>query len=202
MIKLELEEESLDQLEPENGNDKDFDISRNNNNHHKEKSRKVEKLKELKCIFCDKTFLGNFNLKIHYKTHGKGPFTCSSCGEKVETLKLIKEHLKKSHIERKCVVCDEIFPSLRQLTKHRLSHGEGPFKCKLCGKEKQLMRGFLKHMKNHAVNDEVQCLVCNKKMARNKLKDHMGYHTGLNFNYDTKKRFTIIADFFLIFLIY
>ena len=179
-IKLELEEESLDQLEPDNDNDDDFEISRINNNHHKIKLE-PEKLKELKCILCDQTFSGNYNLKIHFKTHGKGPFTCSSCGVKVDTIKEMKEHLKTSHIERKCAVCDEIFPNLRQLTSHLLTHGEGPFKCKLCGKEKQFMRGFLKHMKNHADNDEVQCLVCNKKMARNKLKDHMGYHTGLAF---------------------
>ena len=169
-------------------------LNRHYHNHASVQARNVNKIQYIKCMFCEEILLGNYNLKIHYKTHGDGPYTCTGCDVKVETLKEMREHMKKSHSHHRCVVCEENFTSFKLMIAHRKTHGSGPFKCKLCEKVKKNISILVKHMKRHAENDIVQCKVCSKKISSNKLKDHMGYHTGMLF-YNFKFLILLMHEF-------
>ena len=152
------------------------------NTHPLTKNRMGYKTKKNKCILCDEIFPDNQTLNDHYDTHGKGPYDCKTCGVSVSDLKNMKDHVTR-HKESSCAVCDKKFPTRKRMIIHRNTHGDGPFECRQCGKSRKNMKEFLHHLRDHTLNDEVACEVCNKKMARKKLKDHMGYHTGINLFY-------------------
>ena len=140
------------------------------------------KTRENICLVCGATFPNNHTLKIHYETHGEGPYSCAHCGEIVNNLKHLRDHIKR-HKENKCVICDETFPKLRTMIEHRKFHGDGPFTCKICEKERKNINDLYKHLRNHREKDLVKCKLCPKKMKKTKLKAHMGYHTGRLMNF-------------------
>ena len=150
--------------------------------HPYQRNKKLQKSSESICLLCGETFSNSHTLKLHYKTHGEGPYTCAHCGEIVNDLKHSIYHIKR-HKENNCVICDKTFPTLRTMIEHRVLHGDGPYSCKICGKERLYLKDLYKHIRNHREKDLVQCKLCPKNMKKTKLKAHMGYHTGRLFNF-------------------
>ena len=79
---------------------------------------------------------------------------CKDCGNEIRTLKTFRKHFLKHRkpkpnkskkvgsrkIRKKrihsCVICDQVFANQSELSQHIQVHGDGPFLCKYCGKEK------------------------------------------------------------------
>ena len=155
-------------------------LGKHYNRHEEVVKRKQNQSNLIKCSLCDLVCKGTHKLKLHYKTHGSGPFKCDTCGDLIEDLKSMREHVK-SHNESTCFLCNEKFPTLNKMIAHRKIHGQGPFTCKVCGKVRKGMKSIRQHMNNH--DNEVHCEICAKKMTVDKLRHHMGYHTGKQFLY-------------------
>lgn len=141
---------------------------------------------EYKCVFCSKSFLGMKKLITHYKSYGDGPYECKECGIEIENFNNYKEHYKKhtatggeNFQQQKCVVCQQMFLGINKLKLHHKTHGEGPFKCNICGKEKETIKLLRLHVTDHAAYDTVQCEFCEKQMTKKKLRHHLSYHTGM-----------------------
>ena len=105
--------------------------------------------------------------KKHYSNHRKSK---SSKSKKVVNRK------KRIHT---CVICDGIFNEHAELNEHLQIHGDGPFHCRICGKEKSSIKTLKDHIAHHPdKGEQVQCHICSKQMLKKVLEDHMGYHTG------------------------
>ena len=123
-------------------------------------------------------------LQNHYNIeHEEGPYTCPKCGVEKDTIPKFTIHLqshKKNNVRSyKCIICDINFQCNSDLTYHIQIHGEGPFNCRVCGKEKSDYKKLKVHMAEHPSGESAQCKICSKYMLKRVLKDHMGYHTGM-----------------------
>ena len=143
--------------------------------------------REIKCRLCDEVFLGSHNLKLHYATHGPGPYECPRCGKQDQNLLKIIKHTRShtdAEMEVTCYICDQVFIGKSNYHHHRRKfHSTGPYVCKLCGKERPSVSALQTHIKEHPLFELVECEVCSKKMIKKVLDDHMGYHTGRLFQY-------------------
>ena len=104
----------------------------------------------------------------------------------MRTLSIYTKHFANVHQSKtkdnKCVICDESFNAKVDLDEHMQIHGEGPYNCKICSEEIIDLESLKVHNVQHS--EIIKCAICSKKMVEKMLKDHMGYHTGMEIYID------------------
>ena len=108
---------------------------------------------ELKCSYCDKTFLNRRKLNYHEQIHIQQP--CPICGKMVKKPKVLY-HMRQNHTSNedkpfKCDVCGKGFISKFHRDEHVNIHtGAKPFKCKYCSTAAYASYGTLRmHERSH-----------------------------------------------------
>lgn len=102
------------------------------------KRRMLNKEKQFRCEYCNKSLIHNDGLKYHECTHtGKRPYSCSLC-HKVFAKKCSLKYHKEIHTgikAYKCNSCDKTFAKKKQLSNHTRAHtGQKSRECSLCHK--------------------------------------------------------------------
>ena len=114
-------------------------------------SRVHHKIKELQCMYCDKTYATKTDLTQHMSVHGMGNgYECKDCGKQFNNRDSAIFH-RKQHNDEKLHVCKECgkqFFKSSDLTRHFRSHtGEKPFQCEICKKTFSRMFSMERHAK-------------------------------------------------------
>lgn len=106
------------------------------------------------CDICQKTFLSEFNLKMHIKVH-KLLQSCPVCQKNVRHL---NQHINYNHRSdgepRICDICEESFLNIEKFKYHIKKHNSLPVQvCKVC---KKSVRHLNAHMKYNHRSDSQQ----------------------------------------------
>ncbi|KAI5754273.1 hypothetical protein M8J77_015639 [Diaphorina citri] len=135
-----------------------------------------------KCVFCEKSFARNCNLKLHIRRyHDKSDNTeCPLCGKSFPSRGRLNEHLIQVHPAQKhqCHICNKIVVSEKTLKKHLLLHTNSePFHCPECGKAFKFKRYVTLHMRTHTGNwPTFVCKICNATISSEYRTKHMQTH--------------------------
>lgn len=135
-----------------------------------------------KCVFCEKSFARNCNLKLHIRRyHDKSENTeCPLCGKSFPSRGRLNEHLIQVHPAQKhqCHICNKIVVSEKTLKKHLLLHTNSePFHCPECGKAFKFKRYVTLHMRTHTGNwPTFVCKICNATISSEYRTKHMQTH--------------------------
>ena len=137
---------------------------------HTKKHRKIEQesTSKWKCEKCDKTFLKNRNLQIHFQnTHGeKNKIPCPQCGKVFIRYNSISRHIRDVHEKRhahKCDICHKTFNRPVHLNEHmQLFHSNNQRnQCDIC--EKTFVDINLHKMSVHTQKiPQHKCNICEK----------------------------------------
>lgn len=69
--------------------------------------------RKLKCQYCDKAFLKNFDLQQHLRSHtGEKPFQCIVCGRAFAQKSNVKKHMQTHKVSDEQLKFVETFPML------------------------------------------------------------------------------------------
>ncbi len=112
-------------------------------------------VKRFSCDECGKKFTGSTALQSHvYKHRGERPFSCVYCDKTFYSQTNLKRHQVDSHSDVKpfsCPVCGSRFSRLYSLQKHSRTHTrEKPFSCPDCGKTYSNKYSIQLHRKRHS----------------------------------------------------
>ena len=100
----------------------------------------------------------------------------------------VEEFMKKHDIENvvaakefKCNICDEIFPTNKEVDCHIQSTHPKVFKCRLCSHNFSLSKDLETHIKNQHNSTELKCDSCEKVFYMKwRLNKHKEIHTSVN----------------------
>ena len=98
-----------------------------------------EKIRNFKCNICEKVFHRNYILQNHIAmSHGEKTLQCNECNSVFRHPKQLTEHKRWVHSsadDLKCAKCGEQCNSLKELSKHKLTHLKASqFMCFICNK--------------------------------------------------------------------
>lgn len=101
-----------------------------------------------KCDECNRSFRLKSGLINHRKRHQKRDLhECKICGEKFKLQVNLTRHTHKYCLKFECSECDKRFSSQKQLSMHKLLHGDDPsFTCIICGKIYKMYHNFQRHV--------------------------------------------------------
>ncbi|RUS79920.1 hypothetical protein EGW08_012308 [Elysia chlorotica] len=140
--------------------------------------------KSQKCYYCNERIRNRKNHMQQYHP-GQKNFPCQICGEGFDKYEGLRIH-KKNHLATvtdflKCDLCNAIFKSMDNLSRHINLHGgeehqllhfnsQRTFNCTICPK-KFTVRWMLKqHMNIHNGETPYECDICHKKFHTTKAK--------------------------------
>lgn len=122
------------------------------------KPKEKHQSQPIKCEACDKVFLFNSHMQIHYaRVHSElTPYECELCQKQFHTIHDLKRHLK-SHSEKtyQCELCKKMFRRKAYLKAHFQMHTKPEeVKCDVCNKTFKYLKTLAKHIKTHASEDK------------------------------------------------
>ena len=106
-------------------------------------------------------------------------FECEQCKKKFSKKERLERHARVYHMEEfKCEKCGKRFSRKENLIRHITVRQELKFECELCHEKFSLRCEKMRHLKNeHEIEagDEakMKCEVCDRKLKRCDMKDHM-----------------------------
>ncbi|XP_078147351.1 uncharacterized protein LOC139911630 [Centroberyx gerrardi] len=134
------------------------------------------------CRFCDRTFTGVTQLRIHQRSHTPRSFQCEQCHKAFGTLAGLQAHRASHSAERRflCSHCGKRFRTRDGLEGHLRTHtGERPHRCPYCPKAFAALAGLNVHVRRHTGERPYVCTVCGKGWpSGGDLQKHMRTHTG------------------------
>ena len=130
-------------------------ILQSNLNKHKHKTGMHTK-KNFLCHLCNTSFLFEYSLKIHLRSHsGEKPFHCSKCEKSFGAKGYLNSHVKMVHSEHRpypCSLCEKSFKTKSDMKKHVFLHtGEKPYLCIVCLGSFAAKHNLLEHKQTHKV---------------------------------------------------
>ncbi|XP_071398301.1 zinc finger protein ZFMSA12A-like [Centroberyx affinis] len=134
------------------------------------------------CRFCDRTFTGVTQLRIHQRSHTPRSFRCEQCHKAFGTAAGLQAHRASHSAERRflCSHCGKRFRTRDGLEGHLRTHtGERPHRCPYCPKAFAALAGLNVHVRRHTGERPYVCTVCGKGWpSGGDLQKHMRTHTG------------------------
>ena len=148
-----------------------------------EKSKKKDdKVRNLSCTICQKTFTRMYDVERHMETHVDGDRRkCGSCGKSFQTIKSRERHETlhcDSKKQNKCNTCDVVFGSKFKLLRHEREHLTSEqienLSCKTCLKVFTNANSLLRHDKLHLKEQGalIRCAHCPETF-----EDRFSYNT-------------------------
>ncbi len=144
-----------DDLE-ENYEDKDYQLSISLPSFSSENDHSFKSSKSLQCTFCSKTFNKIYNFKRHLLQHESqnNLNECPNCTRKILDKSNFSKHLKiccKSEIQNKLSVSFKTVQKRNRTSLKKLNE----FDCNICGKEFKKKFNFIRHLKVHSLNSQM-----------------------------------------------
>ncbi|KAM4602210.1 uncharacterized protein ACJ7VT_020183 isoform 2-T2 [Polymixia lowei] len=134
------------------------------------------------CRYCDHTFTGVTQLRIHQRSHMQRLFQCDQCQKAFSTLGGLQAHRGSHSGERAflCSHCGKRFRTKHGLEGHLRTHtGERPYRCPHCPKAFTALAGLNVHVRRHTGERPYVCEVCGKGWpSGGDLQKHKRTHTG------------------------
>ena len=135
------------------------------------------------CEYCNKGFVKQASLYVHYKQHADGQHVCTKCGRFFEDEKVFAMH-ENTHAgcgKYTCKKCEETFTRRQQYMQHLDGHKK--YDCLMCGQKFSTNKMLELHNKNiHGIELKTNmygCDYCGKKYPRPGLLElHLRTHTG------------------------
>ncbi|XP_078516746.1 uncharacterized protein LOC144781655 [Lissotriton helveticus] len=160
-----------------------------------------KKLKQYKCMQCEKIFVRKWDLYRHRRIHtGERPYQCTMCDRGFTHSSHLSRHYKIHTGEKsyECTECGKHFRHMSTLTKHERTHtGARPYQCTECQKSFTHRSTLSRHQMIHREEKPYDCVECGKSFRQSSLLiDHHRIHTGER-PYECKechKRFTRKSD--------
>ena len=135
------------------------------------------------CEYCNKGFVKQTSLYVHYKQHADGQNVCAKCGHffEDETLFIAHENAHSGCGNYTCKKCDETFEYRQLYLRHMAGHRKCD--CIVCGQTFSTSKMLVQHREDmHGVevkNKKYGCDYCGKKYPRPGLLElHLRTHTG------------------------
>lgn len=140
----------------------------------------------LRCAHCEKTFLNETLLLVHYRIHIQDTqFFCTECNQEFNQAIDLKYHTLSVHGHLQlqpyhCYICLRRFSQPHAIINHmRLHTGEMPFKCQECGRAFTQLGNLQRHLNMHRGERPHKCQICDKGFADPAtLRNHIRTHTG------------------------
>ncbi|XP_055612697.1 zinc finger protein ZFP2-like, partial [Uranotaenia lowii] len=153
----------------------------------KEDRKEASKPKD--CTVCGRTFVRDWHLVRHLKSH-EDDIQCDHCDGKFSTMfyERYKEHMATEHPDKE--VKPMIFPEIKKQSNEgsgelaadssvSVDGKEQKFVCPICGKEFNRSQHLARHTKIHNPSEvKFECTVCQKKFNR---KDNLRLHMKIHF---------------------
>lgn len=124
---------------------------------------KCHDAKDYKCPKCPEQFQSQYHKQKHLiKMHNIG-HKCEQCGKMFTRNSFMKDHVRRTHLKEKnvvCTVCNEKFFDNYLLRMHMVKHeGERRFSCTVCGKAFLRRSNLHSHMEMHKKYGHVDSLM-------------------------------------------
>ncbi|XP_018518661.1 zinc finger protein 436 isoform X2 [Lates calcarifer] len=132
------------------------------------------------CKVCRALHKSDATFVKHAWSHVDDPESlCGVCGERLESVEALKDHLQTDHKTDDCHICGESFLSMLSLNEHVAAHsGERPYKCNVCTTAFALKVSLENHQKLHEGAKLHKCYTCHKVFElKEQLKAHRRTHT-------------------------
>uniref|UniRef100_A0A8D9EDI4 Zinc finger protein 268 n=1 Tax=Cacopsylla melanoneura TaxID=428564 RepID=A0A8D9EDI4_9HEMI len=142
-----------------------------------------EEAGEFACDLCEKTFVDNFHLKRHVKTHSEKVYTCTHCNIEYSVKREYNRHMKIHDGVKTllCSVCSKTFTDRVKFNRHMRAHeGIKPFQCNVCGESFTQRSNLNIHLRIHDGIRPFQCNVCYICFTnKSDLNRHSRIHNGI-----------------------
>lgn len=155
---------------------------------------------------CYQTYSKLADLKehlIYFHNQCEPTFACphSTCNTQYSSSKDLSKHLKSSHADFICTICDkkfleEIYLKKHVLTLHNENESSEKFKCKLCAKEFAYKSNLNVHIKRTHLKEKFKCIYCEKSLSsKQKLENHkLQLHAQMDICIDESEVDRILSD--------
>ena len=127
----------------------------------------------MKCEYCPKEFVRNYDRKKHLLIHTKDkPFKCNFCDYSTADDTNLRNHIKRHNYvsPHECSECRKRFSTQDDLYAHKIEclTIERPFVCKTCKYKFKTKRALLVHQECHG-EAKYECDICRKKFKKKQL---------------------------------
>ncbi|XP_063544885.1 zinc finger protein 845-like [Cydia strobilella] len=113
------------------------------------------------------------------RAHGAAPtHTCRRCGDTLESLAKLRNHMKNHAERQKCELCGKTFRDRSSLRTHLFIHGgEKEYSCPHCDKRFLFKKAMEVHLVTHVASARLYCLECDMTF-----KNRMSYYQHKKYN--------------------